>query len=104
MTNQSITDDTEAERSYNNFYDKSVFVCYTMSSSSSSSSLVVCILTERSCVDDAAAGDAVLSTPPGHVEVKVQCSKVLLYSPQSGGSQPTRQTFLFIGWDKFLKQ
>jgi len=42
------------------------------------SSSVACILTTRDRVHDAAAGDAVLSTPPGHVEAKVQHSKVLL--------------------------
>jgi len=60
----------------------------------SSSSSVASILMERGRVCDAAPGDAVMSTPPGRVEAKVLRSKVLLFSPQSGGS--------WSAWFQFL--
>jgi len=57
----------------------------TVSSLLGSSSSVASILTERGRVQDAAPGDAVLSTSPGRIEAKMLQSRVFLYSPQSNG-------------------
>jgi len=70
--------------------------CQNVQLSSSSSSSVACIVTERSSVHNAAPSDAVLCTPPGRVEAKVLRSRVLLHSPQPGGSRSTRRTFPFL--------
>jgi len=60
----------------------------------------------RSRVHDAAPGDAVPSTALNSPRTKVWRSKVLLHSPQPGGSQSTKRAanVSIPGWDEFSKQ